>query len=67
MAGSRLRGRMRPDPNELIRTAFERDGATTSHDGNGKPDNPYGTGIQANNHDDPSSEPGFYIRKGHVH
>ena len=34
---------------------------------NGKPDDRYDTGIQANNHDDPSSEPGFYIRKGHVH
>ncbi|WP_172145287.1 hypothetical protein [Bifidobacterium panos] len=34
---------------------------------NGKPDNPYDTGIQDNNHDDPSSEPGFYNRKGHVH
>ena len=55
-----------PDPGSLIETAFGQTGVMRQHDDTG-PGNGYDTGIQANNHDDPSSEPGFHIRKGHVH
>lgn len=55
-----------PDPDSLIATASR----PTSDDGRHGEDDPhdgYDTGIQENNHDDPANEPGFYIRKGHVH
>ena len=57
----------RPDPNKLIGTAFERPGGTGLRRDADRHGNGYDKGIQANNHDDPTNEPGFHIRKGHVH
>lgn len=41
--------------------------ATRRHGAARQDDDRHDNGIQANNHDDPANEPGFYIRKGHVH
>ena len=56
-----------PEPDGLIATAFGQADGERQRDGNdaGR-EGGYDTGIQANNHDDPTNEPGFYIRKGHV-
>jgi len=54
-----------PDPFSLIATAFNAacgDVPDEHESGEGG----YGNGIQENNRDDPVSEPGFYIRKGHI-
>ena len=56
-----------PEPNKLIITAFEQPGGTGLRQDDDRHGNGYDNGIQANNHDDPTNEPGFYIRKGHVH
>lgn len=56
-----------PDPASLIKPEHWKP-AKSAPEPDGDDDGPrsYDTGIQSNNHDDPTSEPGFYIRKGHV-
>ncbi len=63
MGASRLHGRMRSKSKRACLCPV----CGKPMKKNGKPDNPYDTGIQADNHDDPSNEPGFYSRKGHIH
>ena len=55
-----------PDPYALI-AGLEQAAGTQDREPTDGNDDGYGDGIQANNHDDPTNEPGFYIRKGHVH
>lgn len=56
-----------PDPASLIKPEHWKPAkAVPEPDGDDDGPRSYDTGIQANNHDDPASKPGFYIRKGHV-
>ncbi|NEG54828.1 IS256 family transposase, partial [Bifidobacterium sp. SMA15] len=57
-----------PDPASLIRPEHWKPPVSVHARDKGGDDSskPYDDGIQANNHDDPANEPGFYIRKGHV-
>ena len=56
-----------PDPASLIKPEHWKPAkAVPEPDGDDAGPRSYATGIQAHNHAAPASEPGFYIRKGHV-